>query len=63
MKSSIYFILQDVPTDGGISLSNLAPEIAFGDAYFLSRIEGDPVSERRPSYREHKDRRSAPMKI
>ena len=35
------FILQDVPADCGISLRNLAPEIAFGDAYFWSRPEGD----------------------
>jgi len=41
MPSSTPFILQDVPADGGISLRKLAPEIAFGDAYFWSRPEGE----------------------
>jgi len=41
MPSSTPFILQDVPADGGTPLRNLAPEIAFGDAYFRSRPEGD----------------------
>jgi len=41
MPSSTPFILQDEPADGGSSLRRLAPGIAFGDAYFWSRPEGE----------------------